>query len=148
MKHYLQKYIAHSYYSFYGKIMKQLKAYSLLFWLLFLTKCKRLSVLSENKQKVCLTGNAVLGTEINLDKLEENTNSYSASAETIKGALVANGVVVIRNQSMDRPVQCNFTQNLGTMIVLPKSFQDKDPEPGLQAIQRVTNYFHNGTWKG
>ena len=120
MKHYLQKYIAHSYYSFYGKIMKQLKAYSLLFWLLFLTKCKRLSVLSENKQKVCLTGNAVLGTEINLDKLEENTNSYSASAETIKGALVANGVVVIRNQSMDRPAQCNFTQNLGTMIVLPK----------------------------
>lgn len=101
-----------------------------------------------NKQQVCPSDNAVLGTEINIDDLEENSASYQAIVETIKGVLVANGVVVIRNQTMDRPAQCNFTQNLGPVIVLPESFEGKDPEPGLRAIQRVTNYFQNGTWKG
>ncbi|CAB3982480.1 family dioxygenase [Paramuricea clavata] len=114
-----------------------------LFWLIFvITTCEGLL------QQVCRSDNAVLGTEINLDDLEDNSASYEAITDMIKGALVANGVVVIRNQTMDRVGQCNFTRNLGPVIILPESFEGKDPEPGLRAIQRVTNYFDNGTWKG
>ena len=36
----------------------------------------------------------------------------------------------------------------GEVVVLPHSFEGKDPEPLHPAIQRVTNYFANGTWKG
>lgn len=100
------------------------------------------------KQPVCPVDNAVLGTEIKIDHLEENTVSYDVILKTIKSVLVANGVVVIRNQTMNRAGQYNFTRNLGPVIFLPNSFQGKDPEPGFRAIQRVTNYFHNGTWKG
>ena len=115
------------------------------FGLMFvITSCEGL----RNEQKVCPSLNAVLGTEINLHDLEENSGSYEAIIDAIKGALVANGVVVIRNQTMNRVQQCNFTGNFGPVIVVPKSFEGKEAEPGLPAIQRVTNYFHNGTWKG
>jgi len=31
---------------------------------------------------------------------------------------------------------------------LPSSFEGKDPEPFHPAIQRITNFWADGTWKG
>ena len=66
----------------------------------------------------------------------------------IRSKLVENGVVVIKNQTLTREDQVVLSSKLGNIIVLPPSFEGNDPEPGYPEIQRVTNYFHNGTWKG
>ncbi|XP_028414930.1 uncharacterized protein LOC114538018 [Dendronephthya gigantea] len=120
-----------------------------LFLTLVIISCEGSKLNKCIEHQVCpVDNNAVLGTEINFEHVEENSASYDLILNTIRRSLVANGVVVIRNQTMNRVQQCDFTRSLGSVVVLPESFEGKDPEPGLPAIQRVTNYFHNGTWKG
>ena len=69
-------------------------------------------------------------------------------ANLIRSSIIEHGVVVIRNQTLTRQQQVDFTSKLGETVVLPPSFEGKDPEVGFPAIQRATNYWHNGTWKG
>ena len=45
---------------------------------------------------------------------------------------------------MTRKQQVEFTSRFGKTVVLPPG---KDPEKGFPEIQRVTNYWANGTWK-
>jgi taurine dioxygenase len=63
-------------------------------------------------------------------------------------AVGAHGIVVIKGQNLTRAQQVDFTGRLGEVIVLPSSFEGKDPEPFHPAIQRITNFWANGTWKG
>lgn len=86
-----------------------------------------------------------LGAVVDVGDLRELT---SAGAETILDAVRAHGVVVIKGQNMTRAEQVRFTGHLGETVVLPKSFEGKDPEPFHPAIQRITNFWANGTWKG
>ena len=53
-------------------------------------------------------------------------------------AVRAHGIVVIQNQNLTRAEQVEFTSRLGAVVVLPSSFQGKDPEPFHPAIQRIT----------
>lgn len=113
-------------------------------WVMFFLACEGFL----HKQLVCPSHEAYLGAEINLGFLEEQSASYERIIDIIKDSLLSNGIVVIRNQTMDRAEQCRFTQKFGSMIKVPESFGGVDPEPGLPAVRRITNYFHNGTWKG
>ena len=70
------------------------------------------------------------------------------TAAAIVDAVRAHGVVVIPGQNLTRAQQVEFTSMLGDVIVLPSSFEGKDPEPFEPAIQRITNFWANGTWKG
>ena len=76
------------------------------------------------------------------------TSLTKAQAAQILDAVRAHGVVVLKGQNLTRAEQVAFTAALGEVVVLPHSFEGKDPEPLHPAIQRVTNYFANGTWKG
>jgi len=76
------------------------------------------------------------------------TSLTSEQAAQILDAVRAHGVVVLKGQNLTRSQQVAFTAALGEVVVLPHSFEGKDPEPLHPAIQRVTNYFANGTWKG
>ena len=58
------------------------------------------------------------------------------------------GTVVIQGQPLSRAEQVEFSNKLGDVVILPPSFEGLDPEPNEPAIQRVTNYWANGTWKG
>jgi taurine dioxygenase len=58
------------------------------------------------------------------------------------------GVVVLKGQNLTRGEQVAFSAALGEVVVLPGSFEGQDPEPGFPEIQRVTNFWANGTWKG
>jgi len=58
------------------------------------------------------------------------------------------GIIVIKGQNLTRSEQVEFTSKLGSVIVLPPSFEGKDPEPHHPAIQRVTNFWASGKWKG
>ena len=66
----------------------------------------------------------------------------------IKSTMVKHGVAVIRRQTLTRQQQVDFTSRLGRPVVMPPSFEGQDHEPGFPAIQRVTNFWGNGTWKG
>jgi len=57
-------------------------------------------------------------------------------------------MIVIKGQNLTRGDQVEFSSKLGEVVVLPASFEGKDPEPGYPAIQRITNFWANGTWKG
>ena len=72
----------------------------------------------------------------------------SDEIQLIRSKLLENGVVVIKNQTLTREDQVVLSSKLGKIIVLPPSFEGNDPEAGYPEIQRVTNYFQNGTWKG
>ena len=72
----------------------------------------------------------------------------ATGAATILDAVRAHGVVVLKNQNLTRGEQVALTAALGEVVVLPKSFEGQDPEPLHPAIQRVTNFWANGTWKG
>ena len=76
------------------------------------------------------------------------TSLTEEEASKILDAVRAHGVVILKNQNLTRSQQVAFTASLGEVVVLPHSFEGKDPEPLHPAIQRVTNYFANGTWKG
>jgi len=72
----------------------------------------------------------------------------ASSAKVLVDAVRAYGVVVIKGQNLSRAEQVDFTAKLGEVVVLPKSFGGNDPEPSQPAIQRITNFWSNGTWKG
>jgi len=63
-------------------------------------------------------------------------------------AVRAHGMIIIKGQNLTRSEQVAFTAKFGPVIVLPSSFEGKDVEPGQPAIQRITNFWANGTWKG
>jgi taurine dioxygenase len=86
-----------------------------------------------------------LGAIVNVGNLTE-LNQTGAAA--ILDAVRAHGIVVIKGQNLTRAQQVDFTGRLGEVIVLPSSFEGKDPEPFHPAIQRITNFWANGTWKG
>ena len=71
-----------------------------------------------------------------------------AGAARVLDAVRAHGVVVVKGLNLSRADQVSFTRALGDVVVLPPSFEGKDPEPLHPEIQRVTNFFANGTWKG
>ena len=71
-----------------------------------------------------------------------------AGAATLIDAVRAHGVVVVKAQNLTRAQQVAMTDQLGDVVVLPASFEGKDPEPYHPAVQRITNFFANGTWKG
>lgn len=76
------------------------------------------------------------------------TELNETGAAAILDAVRAHGIVVIKGQNLTRAQQVDFTGRLGEVIVLPSSFEGKDPEPFHPAIQRITNFWANGTWKG
>lgn len=69
-------------------------------------------------------------------------------AAKVIDAVRAHGIIVIKGQNLTRAQQVEFTSKLGEVVVLPSSFEGKDPEPFQPAIQRITNFWANGTWKG
>eukprot|EP00977_Amphora_coffeiformis_P001641 scaffold310_cov168-Amphora_coffeaeformis.AAC.36 len=78
-----------------------------------------------------------------------NVNGLTTEGiEEILDAVRAHGVIIIKKQNMTRSQQVAFTDLLGEVVVLPSSFEGKDPEPFEPAIQRITNFWANGTWKG
>ena len=94
---------------------------------------------------------ALCGGAERLGAIVDNIDATSLTKEQaaqILDAVRAHGVVVLKGQNLTRSQQVAFTAALGEVVVLPHSFEGKDPEPLHPAIQRVTNYFANGTWKG
>lgn len=75
-------------------------------------------------------------------------NLDATGATTLLDAVRAYGVVVVKLQNLSRQEQVEFTAKLGEVVVLPQSFEGNDPESGQPAIQRITNFWSNGTWKG
>lgn len=71
-----------------------------------------------------------------------------ATTAELLDAVRAHGIIVIKGQNLTRADQVEFTSRLGETIVLPASFEGQDPEPFHPAIQRITNFWANGTWKG
>jgi len=71
-----------------------------------------------------------------------------AGAEELLDAVRAHGIIVIKGQNLTRGEQVKLTGKLGEVIALPSSFEGKDPEPFHPAIQRITNFWADGTWKG
>jgi len=69
-------------------------------------------------------------------------------AKEIIDAVRAHGIIVIKGQNLTRAQQVEFSAKLGEVVVLPSSFEGKDPEPFQPAIQRITNFWANDTWKG
>lgn len=63
-------------------------------------------------------------------------------------AVRAYGLVVVKRQNLSRQEQVDLTAKLGEVVVLPQSFEGNDPEIGQPAVQRITNFWSNGTWKG
>ena len=73
----------------------------------------------------------------------------ASGAATVVDAVRAHGVAILKRQSLSRAEQVAFTEKIGETIVLPKFFlQGNDPEPNHPAIQRITNFWADGTWKG
>jgi taurine dioxygenase len=84
-----------------------------------------------------------LGATVNVGDL---TTIDEEGALEILDAVRAHGIVVIKGQNLTRAEQVEFTSKLGEVIVLPSSFEGKDPEPLHPAIQRITNFWANNTW--
>ena len=84
-----------------------------------------------------------LGATVNVGNLTELDEE---GALEILDAVRAHGMVVIKAQNLTRAQQVEFTSKLGEVIVLPPSFEGKDPEPYHPAIQRITNFWANNTW--
>lgn len=73
----------------------------------------------------------------------------SSGAKRIVEAVKEYGVVVLESEiPLNRREQVELSSKLGEVVILPSSFEGQDPEPNEPAIQRVTNYWSNGTWKG
>ena len=84
---------------------------------------------------------ASLPLEVPLDQITK------AQAEEIIDAVRAHGIVVIPGQNLTRAQQVEFTSRLGETVVLPSSFEGKDPEPFHPAIQvrtplRFASYYY------
>jgi taurine dioxygenase len=57
------------------------------------------------------------------------TELNQTGASAILDAVRAHGIVVIKGQNLTSAQQVDFTGRLGEVIVLPSSFEGKDPEP-------------------
>lgn len=90
-------------------------------------------------------GASRLGAVLDVGDLREINETGAA---LLSDAVRAHGVVVVKGQNLTRAEQVSLTSALGETIVLPKSFEGQDPEPYHPAIQRITNFWANGTWKG
>jgi len=86
-----------------------------------------------------------LGATVNVGDLRHLTHD---GAQEILDAVRAHGIIVLKGQNLTRGEQVELTGKLGETIVLPSSFEGKDPEPFHPAIQRITNFWADGTWKG
>lgn len=89
-----------------------------------------------------------LGAIVDVGDLTLLKSTNAAGAQEILDAVRAHGMVVIKGQNLTRAEQVAFSAALGEVIVLPSSFEGKDPEPFHPAIQRITNFWANNTWKG
>ena len=76
------------------------------------------------------------------------TEAAEEDIANILDAVRGHGMIVIKSQNLTRAQQVEFTARLGEVVVLPSSFEGKDPEPDQPAIQRITNFWANDTWKG
>lgn len=90
-------------------------------------------------------GSERLGAILDLGNLTLITEEGIAE---ILDAVRAHGMVVLKHQNLTRAEQVLLTSRLGETVVLPSSFEGKDPEPNQPAIQRITNFWANDTWKG
>ena len=81
-----------------------------------------------------------------LTHIKNVTEITSDQVDDILDAVRAHGIIVIKGQNLTRSEQVEFTSKLGEVIVLPSSFEGKDPEPYHPAIQRITNFWANNTW--
>ncbi|KAG8457242.1 hypothetical protein KFE25_009821 [Diacronema lutheri] len=90
-------------------------------------------------------GSERLGALVNIGDVRR---ADADAVSRVLGAVRDYGVVVLRGQDLTRHEQVEFTAKLGEVVALPGSFEGQDPEPGEPAIQRVTNFWANGTWKG
>jgi len=100
-------------------------------------------------EKACTSfcgGSERLGAVVDF-KGDVKTLDSKGAAEIID-AVRAHGMIIIKHQNLTRSEQVEFTSRLGPVIVLPSSFEGKDIEPGQPAIQRITNFWANDTWKG
>ena len=107
----------------------------------------RAEILNE-EQKYCqltIEDQAKMGYVIK--GIQDVTKLSPQNVTLIKSKLLQNGVVVIEKQNLTKQQQVEFTSKLGEIVVLPASFEGNDPEVGFPEIQRVTNYWSNGTWK-
>jgi taurine dioxygenase len=86
-----------------------------------------------------------LGAVVDVGDLRKLTANGAAE---ILDAVRAHGIIVMKGQNLTRAEQVELTGKLGEVIVLPSSFEGKDPEPFHPAIQRITNFWADGTWKG
>ncbi|KAJ8606029.1 hypothetical protein CTAYLR_010781 [Chrysophaeum taylorii] len=93
----------------------------------------------------CATTKRELGVVLDAGDLK---TIEETGVRRIVEAVKQHGVVVIENQPLSRAEQVALSGKLGSVVILPPSFEGLDPEPELPAIQRVTNYWANGTWKG
>ena len=90
-------------------------------------------------------GSERLGAVLDVGNLTEITDDGVAE---IIDAVRAHGMIVIKSQNLTRTQQVELTSKLGETVILPSSFEGKDPEPNQPAIQRITNFWANDTWKG
>ena len=71
----------------------------------------------------------------------------AARVSIIRDAVRAHGVIVLKRQNLTRADQVALTGTLGDTVILPKAFRGQDPDPEHPAVARITNFWHNGTWK-
>lgn len=90
-------------------------------------------------------GSERLGVVVDVGNLTELTKE---GVSEIIDAVRGHGMIVIKSQNLTRAQQVDLTSMLGETVILPSSFEGKDPEPDQPAIQRITNFWANDTWKG
>ena len=80
----------------------------------------------------------------------KNVNKMNADdIQLLKFYILSYGAVVIKGQSITKEQQINFTKAIGTPIDVPNSFfMTGDDIKGNITVVPVSNYWHNGTWKG
>jgi len=94
-------------------------------------------------------GSDRLGAIVNIGDSDESLDEIDEEGvREIIDAVRAHGMIVIKGQNLTRAQQVEFTDKLGDVVVLPSSFEGQDPEPFQPAIQRITNFWADGTWKG
>ena len=123
-------------------------AFTLLVFICFVLQSQAEMAMVMEEQKHChlaTKGQAKMGYVVR--GVQDVKNLSLQNIRHIKSMLLENGVVVIEKQNLTRQQQVAFTSKLGEIVVLPASFEGNDPELGFPEIQRVTNYWSNGTWK-
>ena len=110
------------------------------------TPPKKIYEMHRRGWKECLRCGGAERLGATLPHITNVTEITSDQVEDILDAVRAHGIIVIKNQNLTRSQQVEFTSKLGEVIVLPSSFEGKDPEPFHPAIQRITNFWANNTW--